>query len=634
MMLDWFDAREAMQVGSTLADCLLKPMGAGNRRPAPRPKEAGADVQKFLQRAVGEIRPLKLNLFKRSKLLASFKWKLLEHGYDKPAAEELTHILLMQLWGSKLGAAARMRSGSAALAARNSLKRVPALLAEADALLAERKNARAAERFREVLALDSRNAMAHTKLGEALCGLGRYHEGEQEFRRAIALKANAPGAHLGLGTLLRAKAEFAASETALRRAVKQSPRDPEPLVALGLTLGMQGRLGETRSCFEKALRLKPRNAVALGALGWLAKIEGRFADAERLHRSALETDPLNAFAWASLAELRRMTSADKDWLEGAERTLAKGLQPHEEAQLRYAMGKYFDDLGQFSRAFEQYKRANELSKPLAVPYDRAARTKFVDDMISVYTPQRLAQPAEGASDSERPTFVIGMMRSGTSLVEQIIASHPGAVGAGELDFWSQPALKQRQTLRQEAPDAALTRKLADAYLKELSRHSVGALRVVDKSTINSDHVGLIHSVFPRARFICLRRDPIDTCLSCYFQSFASVLNHTMDLADLAHYYREHHRLIAHWRSSLPPGTLLEVPYAELVADQEAWTRRMIEFIGLDWDPRCLDFHKTDRPVLTASHWQVRQRIYSNSIERWRNYEKFIGPLLELRKLPA
>jgi tetratricopeptide (TPR) repeat protein len=635
MILDWFDAREAIQVGSTLADSLLQPNAPGNRHPAARPKEGRADVQKFLQRALREIRPLKLNLFKRSKLLTAFKWKLLEHGYERAAVEELTHTLLMQLYGDKVGRAALLRSGlTAGSSSSTSARRAPALLAEADGLFAGRKFAEAIERFQEGLALDPRNALARAKLGEALCSLGRYQDAEQEFRRAVALKSSCWNAHLGLGTLLRARAEFGASETALRRAAKQNPRHPEPLVSLGLTLGMQGRLSETRTCFDKALRLKPRDPSALSALGWLAKIEGRFEEAERLHRSALESDPSDAFAWASLAELRRMTPADADWLAGAERTLASGLQPHTESQLRFAMGKYFDDLGQFSRAFEQYRRANELAKMVAEPYGRAARTKLVDETIATYTPERLAQPAPGASQSERPVLVIGMMRSGTSLVEQIIASHPHAAGAGELDFWNVQAIKLRETLRRAPPDAALTQRLADAYLKELSRHASSALRIVDKSTVNSDHVGLIHSVFPRARFVYLRRDPLDTCLSTYFQSFAASLNHTMDLEDLAHYYREHHRLIGHWRSALPPGTMLEVPYAELVADHESWSRRIIDFIGLEWDPRCLEFHKTDRPVLTASHWQVRQRIYSSSIERWRNYEKFIGPLLGLRKLSA
>jgi hypothetical protein len=142
---------------------------------------------------------------------------------------------------------------------------------------------------------------------------------------------------------------------------------------------------------------------------------------------------------------------------------------------------------------------------------------------------------------------------------------------------------------------------------------------------------VIHSVFPNARIIYMRRDPIDTCLSCYFQQLAPALNFTMDLSDLAHHYRQHQRLMAHWRAVLPPGAILDVPYAELVADQEGWTRRILNFVGLEWDQRCLDFHTTERPVVTASYWQVRQRIYSDSVQRWRNYSDFIGPLLDLQE---
>jgi hypothetical protein len=155
---------------------------------------------------------------------------------------------------------------------------------------------------------------------------------------------------------------------------------------------------------------------------------------------------------------------------------------------------------------------------------------------------------------------------------------------------------------------------------------------VDKATFNSDHLGLIHAVFPQARMIYVRRDPIDTCLSCYFHQLSTAHNFSLDLGDLAHYYSEHRRLIEHWQSALAPGTLLEVPYAELVADQETWIRKIVDFLGLEWDERCLDFYRTERPVLTASFWQVRQKMYRSSVGRWRNYEKFLGPLRELREL--
>jgi tetratricopeptide (TPR) repeat protein len=634
MLLDWFNAREATEVGMTLADYYLPENGAsaaGGRKPQSA-KNGRSDLQKFLQRVAREAGPLKLNLFKRAKLLNSFKWRLLERGVDRNTVDELTELVLLQLSGSSLGRATSAGAPRTRTIERGPSRRVPALLAEADARLTAGDHAEAAARYREALSLEPRNAVAHNRLGVALMMQGQYQEAEAEFRSAIELKSTYAEAYFRLGTVLRWRGNFAASETALRRAVKLDPRNEEALVGLGYTIGALASWDDAKNCMEKALRLKPRSASALCARGWVASIEGRFEEAEPLLRQAVEVDPKCSEAWACLADLRRMTPADKDWLEGAERVLASGVSPIEEARLRFAMGKYFDDLQSFSKAFKEYKTANELYKRIASPYDRAARKSFVDEMTRVYARELLSTRASGACESAKPVFVVGMMRSGTSLMEQIIASHPDAAGAGEIEFWNGTVQREKPFLQREIPDAQLSKKLAESYLRILDRHSPQALRVVDKAPRNSDLLGLIHLVFPNARFIYMQRDPVDTCLSCYFQEFANMAGFTLDLADLAHYYREHRRLLAHWREVLPAGTLLEVPYAELVADQEAWSRKVIEFIGLPWDPRCLEFHKTERPVVTASNWQVRQRIYSSSVGRWKNYEKFIGPLLELRKL--
>lgn len=636
MLLDWFNAREAIQVGARLADHFRpdERPSVPERRNSGSLKDWRKDVQRFRQRVSQEAGPLKLNLFKRAKLLNSFKWKLLEHGFDPAAADDLTHELLMQLCVPRGESAGREREAAEGTAAGRSLKRIPSLLGEADARFAERKYTESVRRLQEVLAIDRRHVVAHAKLGAALSNLGRYPEAEREFRQAIEFESGCADAHFNLGTLLQLRGELAASETALRQAVRRDPRNPEALVGLGLTLAMRRQLSDAKGCFEKSLRVKPRNASALCGLGWLATIEGRFEAAETLFQDALEVDPRKSAAWASLAGLRRMTDADKEWLEGVELTLASGVPPLEESRLRFAMGKYFDDLGSYSRAFEQYKRGNELYKLIVAPFDRASRTQFVDDVIRVYTRQRPGQPVEGASEAVIPVLVTGMMRSGTSLVEQIIASHPDAAGAGELDFWTEAARRYPQIIRSELPDAALTKTLAESYLRTLARYSRHASRIVDKSTFNADYLGLIHFAVPKARIVYLRRDPIDTCLSCYFQDFANAASFAWDLSDLAYYYREHHRLVAHWRTVLPADAFLEVPYTGLVAEPEAWSRRIIEFIGLEWDPRCLEYHRTERPVLTASNWQVRQRIYSRSVERWRNYEKFVGPLLKLRELAS
>ena len=629
MLLDWFNAREAVEVGASLADTFPPPTPSGIRSRAANGKP---DLQKFLQRAAREARPLKLNLFRRAKLLETFKSRLLERGLDRSSVEEITHLLLVQLTGGGTGGAVTASSAAAGSAGGAARKRLPALLGEVEALMARRDYTGAVERLEEILQIEPKHAGALNILGDALCRLGRYHAAEMAFRRAIELQPARSGALLNLGTVLRWRGEFRASETALRRAIKQDRRNVEALVGLGHTLNALDCGTEATECFEKALRLQPRHAGALCGLGWLASMDGRFEESERLLARALEADPNCSEAWAWRVELRRMTSADRDWLEGAERMLAAGVLPVEEERLRFAMGKYFNDIGNYPKAFAAYQRGNELQKRHATPYDRAARTAFVDEMIRVYPRERLAQRREGASDSRRPVFVVGMMRSGTSLVEQIIASHPRAAGAGELEYWHAAAAKYRDLLRRETPDPALLGRLTGEYLKILERQPAVAERVVDKSTYNTDHLGFIHLAFPNARILYLRRDPLDVCLSCYFQQFATMANFTLDLADLAHYYREHHRVVAHWRSVLPQDVFLEVPYAQLVADQETWSRRIIEFIGLEWHPVVLQFHKTERSVLTASHWQVRQKIYTSSVGRWKNYEKFIGPLLKLRDL--
>lgn len=575
---------------------------------------------------------MRLNLFKRAKLLNSFKWRLLEHGFDSSAADELTQLVVMQLCTSGVGSGISKGDQMPVRREHRPRRRIPVLLAEADARFAQGKYPETIRRLQEALAIDERNADVYSKLGATLCCLGRYSDAEKALRRAVEINANCGPAHLTLGNLLRDKGQLAASETTLRRAVKQDPKSALALASLGLTLGMRNRLREAQAFLDRALRLKPRDPGVLCTQGWVAGIEGRFEEAEKFHRAALQSDSRHPGAWAFLASLRRMTEADGDWLDGVDRTLAGGVPPLEESKLRYAMGKYFDDLGKYSRAFEQYKRANELQKRVAAPYARAERTKLVDDTIGLYTRERLAQPPKGASQSERPVLVTGMMRSGTSLVEQIIASHPQALGAGELDFWSSAARREEESLRRDGPDEPLTSRLGESYLKVLEQQAPNALRVVDKSNFNTEHLGLIHLVLPRARLIYVQRDPVDNCLSCYFQDFANVAGFTMELSDLAHYYREHHRLISHWRTALPERGLLVVPYAELVAQPEIWSRRIIDFIGLEWDPRCLEFYKTKRAVVTASTWQVRQRMYTSSVGRWKNYEKFIGPLLELRKL--
>jgi hypothetical protein len=222
-----------------------------------------------------------------------------------------------------------------------------------------------------------------------------------------------------------------------------------------------------------------------------------------------------------------------------------------------------------------------------------------------------------------------MPRSGTSLTEQILASHPAVFGAGEVIFWDSAYSAFTEVGLDGDGGDALVARMARDYLARVTPLAGESLRLVDKMPANFMYAGLIHAVFPEARIIHMQRHPIDTCLSIYFQNFFNMGAFANDLDNLAAYYSEYVRIMSHWRAVLPATTLLEVPYEALIEDPEGWTRRLLEFVGLPWDPRCLDFHRTDRVVITASKWQVRQRIHASSVGRFRNYEKFLAPLQRL-----
>ncbi len=444
-MLEWFNAREATTVGSSLADAYLRDStSASKTRAKAQASDRRSDVQRLLRRAVLNARPLKLNLFKRAKLLGSFKWRLIEQGIDRGSADELTQLLLLQLSGGPLAAPVP----AATPPATAPRKRIDPLLSAADAAAAKGDYAETVVQLQDLLAIDPDHVIALSNLGDALCFLGRYPEAERAYRRSVQIDPRRADTHLKLGKLLQWRGDFLGSETTLRRATKLEPRSANALCSLGDTLSAIDRVDDAKACFEKALRLKPNSTGALCGLAWLLSAEGRFEQSDSLVRRALEVDPDCSEAQALLVMQRRMTLSDEAWLEGVQRMLARQMAPIEEAKLRFAMGKFFDDLGKYSQAFEEYHRGNELRRKVAAKYDRAERTAWVDDVIRLYSADHVAQRAEGANDSARPVFVVGMMRSGTSLMEQIIASHPEAVGAGELQFWGMEEHKHPEILRQ------------------------------------------------------------------------------------------------------------------------------------------------------------------------------------------
>jgi tetratricopeptide (TPR) repeat protein len=625
MLLEWFNASKAAKIGAELADQFAPQHAtrAGTQSNQSASNKQGEDLHLILQSADRDVRGLHLNFYKKAKFANSFKWRLIENGVEPSIADALTQSLILHLSQDQ------PRATSSDPAPRRLDKaKIQQLLDQGYKCLSQRAFAQAALHFEQLLELQPNNPEALAELGVALFSLGRYEEAERCYRQSLEINPMSASTLCNLATVLQSDPPEA--EKYLRQALKLNPKYADARSKLGLSLAFAGRLREAKGAFQKALKVDPRHAEALLGLGQIARTEGHFAEAESFVKRALKVEPKLPGAWAAMNSARRVTIADSDWLKEAEEIAASGISVWQEAELRFAIGKYCDDVEDFERAFQNYRRANELLKTVALKYDRQAQSSLADDLIRSHSREALARAADGGSASLKPVFVLGMPRSGTSLVEQVIASHPSARGAGELQFWLDAGRANDAELRRGVLGEPLRKKLAEEFLGILALHGSDALRVVDKSNFNCDYIGLLHSVFPKARIIYLRRDPIDTCLSCYFQNFSTTMRFTMDLSDLAHYYQQHERLMKHWTTALPAGTLLQVPYEELVADQVAWTHRILDFLELEWDDRCLSFDKTERPVNTASAWQVRQKIYGRSVQRWRHYERFIGPLKGLR----
>jgi tetratricopeptide (TPR) repeat protein len=468
-------------------------------------------------------------------------------------------------------------------------------------------------------------AEAHSNLGIIRQAQGQLPEAVACYERALALQPDYLDAHSNLGTALLEQDRIDEAIALYERVLNLKPDYATAHNNLGSALMRQDRMEEAQAHFERALALQPDYANAHNNLGNILKDLGRFADAMVHYERAIAIRPDYAEAHLNRSGLKRFQLGEAD-LAALEALAGRhDLAADKALYVHFALAKALEDIGEYERAFEHMLQGNALKRARIDYQEKSALALF--QRISAVFDRKLLDRLQGVGDpSSVPVFVVGMPRSGSTLIEQILASHPQIHGAGELTTLEKMEAGYPECILDA--DRSSFEQLGRQYLASLPKISDGILRIVDKLPGNFLRVGLIRLMLPNARIIHTMRNPIDTCVSCYSKLFNKHLYFTYDLGELGRYYRGYAELMAHWRSILPPGALLEVCYEDVVNDLEGQARRLIEYCGLPWDDRCLSFHKSPRPIKTASAVQVRQPLYRGSLQRWRRYEGGLGPLIE------
>ncbi len=489
-----------------------------------------------------------------------------------------------------------------------------------------------------MLADDPKHADAHFLLGMITVAGERYKEAIGLLERAIVLDDQRPEYHAQLGRCLVTLKRINEARDAADRALHLNPASALTLDTIGCVYSRTGDHDRAIVPFRKAVKKQPRNSNFQFNLAASLEFLGDFDSAEAAYEQAAKSTPRYYKAHWALSRLRRQTP-ERNHTARLEELLADiGDDLQAELRLRNALAKEYDDIGQYDRGFEHMAAGYAKLRPRLTNSIGDDEPVF-EKLIAAFDENLLGQPPAGHPSAE-PIFIVGMPRTGTTLVERILSSHSEVYSAGELQNLALAIKRAAKTKSNKVLDTATVEQgikadfgvLGHDYLQS-TRPATGQTRhFVDKTPLNFFNIGFIHLALPDAKIICLRRHPLDACLSNYRQLFALTdspyYHYSYDLLDTGRYYILFHRLMEHWRRVLP-GKVLEIQYEELVEDQEAQSRRLIEHCGLDWEDACLAFEKNLAPVATASSAQVREPIYTRAVERWRHYEKHLAPLREL-----
>jgi tetratricopeptide (TPR) repeat protein len=475
------------------------------------------------------------------------------------------------------------------------------------------------------------NAQFHSILGTAYLYAHELEKAREAFEKAIELDPDLADAQHGLGAYYMRRLDHENAIGPLERACELRPRDVGVRINLAATLDELNRHDEAFSHINRALQLDPKvpaaHLVHIAILSRTGDMDGALKQAEKL----VKLQPQSGAAYDQVARIRKFTEADMPMVRQAEKALKHGMPAKERCNLLFAIGKMYDDCGKYAEAYDSYEKANLLRKHR---YNIDNDRDLVKALQRAFTAKNISLLSKNGNPSAKPVFIVGMPRSGTTLMERIIASHPLGGGAGELPQMVSaghgmfPKGDRRRSLKQlqEKLSPDKIEEFTEDFLRVLEQGNGDATRIVDKMPGNSRFIGMIHVLFPNATIIHAMRHPLDSCLSCYFQNFAE-LWWTNDLQVIGKEYVLYRKSMEYWKSVLPEGKIVDVQYERLVEDPEAQARRMLDAIGLEWDPSVLEFYRKKGVVRTASVAQTRQKIYKSSRARWMNYAEHLGPLV-------
>lgn len=482
--------------------------------------------------------------------------------------------------------------------------------------------------------LQPENADFLNNMGTVMRDLGRVAAAIDFFRGAVDIRPDQLAARDNLGSSLTQLGQFDAAEEIYRGTIGRNPFHVRARIGLAETLQEAGRLDEAIKLFREALSIRPKDAELLYGLGVAMMEKGKLDEAADLARQALAIAPNMAKAWLLLTQVKRQTERDKE-LAGMEAEHAKAPKGSlARMQLSFGLGKVNDDLKDYGRAFDYFAEGNAIRRK-AIAYDPARTRGEFEAMKAAFDTAFFEKHRPSDISDDTPIFVVGMPRSGTTLVEQIIASHPQVLGAGELNILKTAVGKQFPMSMPggfpggiaDMPDKAFA-EAGQAYLDMLHARYPGYRHVTDKMPGNFLLVGFLHMMLPKAKIVHCARDAAATCLSIFKVHFRGDSHrYGYDLGELADFHNLYTDIMAHWHKVLP-GVVHDVRYEDFVADQEGQTRALMAYLGLPWDDKVLSFHETDRPVRTASAAQVRQPMYQGSVDLWKRYGNRLKPLLD------